>query len=492
MTIDPTQALVVALDDAVQRLNARGLDDVLRDAGIGAIPRTESPVWSDVPRMELGAGHRSLVELAQRSIGTPGTRIRDGRIEVEHNTRLKPWTARGRLSKPGLLEEIYRTEPVVFKSVNEISALVCNASYEPSLPDSLPARARDIVQAQHEGIRRAMLRDDFLVNAASFIKYGWAFFEVLWDNPSSPTPFGLEFREQSTVERWLFDDRRYRWLATEFRTGGDVSETYIIPNGRSYRSARSLLVNLFPQGNNLEGVSPIRVIVGLRKLKELILQSFGISYQKYAVPIATIVYELTDASAAVIAQMGAAQHKGEAQDLIDRLQAMRSRLGAVLPIPAGYRLEYQNPTSDMPDPKPILDYLDMMMALVFANEGALLGSQSFGSYAMARTSDEKFMRSAPLYAGRIASSLTNLLHLGMELNGIDLATLPELPLYTFRFNGTQDASRFLGDLIQVMGANPARWPDEVKRAAAARLGLPADVFDQPMGTLDAAIRSEEE
>ncbi len=436
---DEYTALAAAIGGAVDKLNRTTLRQVYQDVGIAPPPPIVAPQWDTVSRVDLSAESVGVIELAQRAIGKPGTRISDGRIEIEHNPRLKPWKARGRLSKPGLHEEVYRTEPVVFKSVNEIAALICNASYEPYLPDSLDADVAEEVQRQHLAIKRAMLRDDFLTNASSFVKHGFAFFEILWET-QAPTVAGLEFREQATIYRWIFDDRQSKWLATEFQTGQEAAEQYVIPNGNTIRTARSLLVNLHAQGNNLEGVSPIRVVVGLRKLKELILQSFGISYQKYAVPIATIVHETTDAAVAILDRMQAGEHKGEIQELINRIQNLRARLGAVLPIPAGYRLEYQNPTTDMPDPKPILDYLDMMMALVFANEGALLGSQSFGSYAMAKTSDEKFMRSAPVYAERIAAALTKLLHTGLELNGVDLATVDELPCYGFRFNGTQDAT----------------------------------------------------
>jgi hypothetical protein len=131
----------------------------------------------------------------------------------------------------------------------------------------------------------------------------------------------------------------------------------------------------------------------------------------------------------------------------------------------------------MPDPTPMLQYIDAMIAMVFSNEGALLGTQSFGSYAMASVSDAKFMRSAPTYASRVSSALTKLLHTGLALNGYDLDELPALPVYGFRFNGTQDASKWIDDLTKTMAAGPSSWPDEVRSATSARLGLSRDALD---------------
>lgn len=461
----------------VDRLNTPDIRRAMRDAGIEPAPAQVSAPWSRVDGRSRTA--REILA-AQRPVGKPGTRISDGRIDIEHNTLLKPSLARGFVGKPGLCEEIYRTEPIVFKSVNEIASLICNASYEPHIPEGTPADVAAEIERQHLAIKRAMLRDDFLQNAATFVKHGFSFFEVLWET-QDPTPAGLEFREQSTVYRWLFDDRQSKWLGTEFKTGGQSSEMYVIPNGNTLRSARSLLVNIHAQGNNLEGVSPIRVVVGLRKLKELILQAWGLSYQRFALPIAVIAHELVDANN-ILTNIGTAEHKAEVQELITRVENMRSRLPTVIPVPEGRSIRWENPSNDMPDPKPMLDYLDMMMAMVFSNEGALLGSQSFGSYAMAKTSDEKFMRAAPLYAGRVAAALTQLLHTGLRLNGFMPEELERLPKYGFRFEGTQDVSKWLADVTSVMNSSPQNWPDEVRKAAASRLGLPETAFDE-MGSL---------
>lgn len=471
--------------DLVDRLNTPDIRQAMRDAGIEPLPPlNESAEWcaaeyETTPQERLIAATANGEDLYRAAIGKPGTHIIDGRIEVEQNTRVRPYQVRGRLGRPGLNEEVYRSEPVVFKSVNELSSLIEGATYEPDTPEGTPAKVEKEIKRQHRAIRRAMLEGDFLTNAATVLKHGFAPFEITWKGlqENKPTVDTLEFREQASIERWLFDERQSKLDAVEFRTSGTASEHYIIPAGSSSPTdSRFLLCNIFATGLNLEGVSPIRVVIGLRKLKELILQSFGVSYQRFAVPIAVIAHEFVEA-ANLLVDIGAAEHEAEVQDLVNRLQELRSRLPSVIPVPAGRTLRWENPSNDMPDPTPMLNYIDAMIALVFSNEGALLGTQSFGSYAMASVSDAKFMRSAPLYAGRIAKALTRLLHMGLRFNGVDLDELDELPLYGFRFNGTQDASKWLDDLVKTMGADTSSWPEEVRRAAAARLGLSSTALD---------------
>lgn len=428
----------------------------------------------------------------QAEIGLPGTLIRDGRIDVEQNYRLRPYLTRGRISQPGTNEETYRTEPMVFKSVNEITALITTATYEPTTETYVDEETRLIVDAGHRAIQRI---DGgfawFLQNAATLAKHGFAPFELIWnDDPKEfIAPRAINFREQATVERWVWDEE-YRTLAgVQYRTGGMTARkfNYTTPNGPSLPESRTLIINIHASGNNVEGVSPIRVIYGLRALKKLILQAFGISYQKYAVPIAMISHEMVQLATTMLQQASDGAHKAELQTLITRLQNMRSRLGAALPIPAGLKVDYVTPTGDMPDPTPMLEYIDSMMTMVFSNEGSLLGSQSFGSYAMASVADDRFMRAAPVYASRIADALTEVLHKIVLFNhsdpeSVDLSAVR----YGFRFAGTQDASKWLGDVVSVMGGVPvSRWPDEVRRAAATKLGLSASAFDEIAAAIEA-------
>jgi len=455
------------------------LETLLRKYGVTPDVQDERPALQEWSAPNAKA--KQVLQLAAQSeIGAPGTYVIDGRIEVEQTPKLKPYFARGVQGRPGSNEHIYRTEPIVHKSVNEISSLICNATYEPHELEECEAETREIAQAFH---RRLKMIDGgfgcFLQDASSFIKHGFAPFEVVWDVvPGATYPTALRFREQSTVYRWLFDENARRPVGAEFHGNHTSAKPYVLPMGNTPESCRMVVVNFNATGNNIEGVSPVRVATGLRKLKELVLQISGISYQKYGVPVATIVRDIADVAQSVMDAIGTGQtSEGDAQVLANRLSDMRSALGPVLDVPAGLKVEYQTPTGDMPDARGLLEYIDNMIALVFSNEGALLGTQSFGSYAMASVSDSKFMRAAPAYAGSISRVLTQLLHHAIRWNHSDFETVEHLPVYGFRLAGTQDASRWVADMQVLVNARVWTWPDVARRMAAANMGLPSSAFD---------------
>ena len=420
---------------------------------------------------------------AQKEIGVPGTNIVDGRIKVEHNPRLYPGWARGRISRPGLLEEIYKTEPIAFKSINEITALACNATYDVTYPDDTDAQTREIAERADKALKNV---DEGMQNTleamSTAFKLGFAAFEPVWQTKADGFQCikKLAFREQSTVDRWLFDERESELLGADFepRTG----KRYTLTKGGTYATERLVLVNINAVGNNVEGVAPLRVVVGLRKLKELILQISGVSHQKYGVPIAIIVRELANASASLLPELGSEANQAELRRIITRLQNMRATIAPVLDMPIGTTLQYATPTNDMPDVVPLMHYIDTMIALCFHNEGALLGSQSFGSYSMASVSDSKFMRAAPVYASRIGVAFTEILHHMIRWNHDDPDSIESWPSYSFRFAGTQDASKWTDDMAKLVAAQVWTWPDEPRRMAAANMGLSVEAFDEWIAT----------
>jgi hypothetical protein len=453
-------------------LGGKAVIDLYRSMGVET-PALERPAkWSRLTGHELSA--------MSDEIGVPGTRIIDGRIEVERNPRIKPYYARGRLSVPGLLEETYRAEPVVFSSLNSIAALCTNALYEPVLSPDADAELVAIVRDAHNSIRA---QRKSRVDATTAFRFGFATFEPSWmTNVNNRVVLKkLGFREQATVERWLFDERQSELVGAEFLTGGAQMARYILPRGETPEDMRLVVCSVNSTGNNVEGVSPVRVIVGLRKLKELLLNISGVSYQKYGVPIAQIVRELVASTAAELSQLGANSSDDEIRTLSTRLQSIEAQIAPVLPMPIGARVDYVTPASQMPDIRPMLEYIDALMALVFSNEGALLGSQGFGSYAMASVADNRFMRSAPVYARVIADMYTELLHWMIRWNHSDPDSIEEWPEYGYRFAGTQDSTRWAADMQVLASAQVWTWPDAARRMAAANMGLPPNAFDDWTG-----------
>jgi hypothetical protein len=442
-----------------------------------AVAGVDFPVLDTSSKMEDVSGHEWMAE-----IGIPGTRIIDGRIEVEQNPRIKPYYARGRISNPGILEDVYRSEPVVFNSLNSISSLAIGALYEPRLEETdeltraIALRAHRSIAAQQGGVQK------FKRNAATAFRLGFAVHEPVWRRLDDGFILleKLGFREQSTVDRWLFDRRGAELVGASFQTTSlPGMHNYVLPKGDTPDTMRLVLTNIHATGNNVEGVSPVRVAVGLRKLKELLLSIQGVSYQKYGVPIAQVMRKLTDVSAASL--VGTQGSDADIQQVVNRIQGLQAQIAPVLPMDVGIEVEYVTPTNQMPDIRPMLEYVDALMALVFSNEGALLGSQSFGSYAMASVADNRFMRSAPVYAEAIAETMTELLHWMLRWNHPDPDSIEVWPVYGYRFAGTQDATRWAADMQVLASAQVWAWPDEARRMAAANMGLSSTAFDNWTG-----------
>ena len=472
------------LSDMERKLNGNAsVLDAYKSLGIEPPPTYSAPS-AEVLQLAVQSDSGVLRLSTQREIARTGT-SHDGSVAtVEPNLRLRPYLVRGRLSRPGINEEVWRQEPVAFKSCNEVSALIQGATFEPEISADIDAESAELARMCHNKLQRmegGLPR--FQRDVSTLPRQGFATFEVVWHVADSADPLtyptAMPFREQSTVERWLWDARGRNLEFIEYRSGGLSGETYVVPARQSKASQfRSLVVNVHASGQNLEGVSPIRVIVGLRKLKELILGSFGISYQKYSVPVALITEELLTVGGTLTSAAGSQKHSGEVQTLITRLQNLRSRLAAVLPVPAGIRVEYVNPTNDMPDPRPMLDYIDSMIALVFENQVSLLGSQSFGSYGMASVQQDKQFTASLLYADRVAIALTELLHATVLWNHSDPDSIVNLPRYTYRFKGTQNSSAWLADAAVLMGGAPVTsWPEAMQREAATKLGLAPETFE---------------
>jgi hypothetical protein len=430
-------------------------------------------------------GDAHLFAKVQNELGRPGTSTtRRGRnkggvqLTVEQNAALDSYSVRGSYGSPGLYEDMYRRDPGLHRHTNELGAMMCAATYEPGMEFWPDDELREVVRLADLAIKNVKCGFSTVKqNATTLIRNGFAPFEPIWayDDARGWYLYNLPFREQSTVEEWIFDDRQSQLLGCGFRvTNGGQFDDYVLPYGDTPETARLLVANIGATGNNIEGVPAYRPASGYFKLKITILALIGAGLSKYLVPLALIV---SDTANATIAELGSfnTENQGLVQTLINRLQALRARIAPVVQVPPGKKVEYMTPASQMPDMRPLLEYLDFMMAMAFHSEGALLGTQT-GSYALAGAKESSFMRSAPQYALRMCSALDQLLKWHVQFNYSKADQLAEWPKYSFRFAGSQDQSKWTDDLVKGLPA-VQQMPPVVRRMWAGGLGLPANAFD---------------
>lgn len=420
----------------------------------------------------------------QQEIGIVGTKSIRGRISVEQNSLMLPFMYRGRSGQPKIGREMYTTDTGMFKHANEITGHVTSGIFEPKIPKEYDERTAAVVKRLHRAIcnvrggQRRFKRNAML----PAITDGFSVFEPCWERAPDGLirPWKLEPRETSTVDGWVFDERGSELIGANFvaPTDGGAKERYFLPRGTDPLTSRLLLISLNSIGNNVEGVSPGRPCVGLRRMKELILTCYGIGFQKHGAPIAQVMFDLVDATIGELGGVGTEAHKAEVAALLVRLRDIRARLGAVLPIPLGIRVEYVTPAADLPDPVEFLKYIDFAIALAYSNEGALLG-QGSGSYALASAKEGSFMSSAASYALALAEGYEELMRVGLTANLGELESYPE---YGVRFAGTQDGPAWVNAQLALTNLRIGQQPVAVQEMAESIQGLPKGTFAEQVAT----------
>lgn len=418
------------------------------------------------------------IEVPDEEVGRPGTLTAAGIIRAEPSYRLSPYIARGASSCPGIYDEHYR-KPLVYKSQQSIRELLVAGAWDIEIPDDVNEDQREEVERAVREIWRALHNttdgwEHYLEHAASCVHMGFAPFEVVWSDDDLPKR--IAFREQSTVNSWLFDGDFRELAGARFLVGGDASTNYALPaTGERLRDRRLIVVTLGGRGLNVEGVPPTRVVDALLCKKELILTIQAACAERFGAPILVAGFDEKVASA--LAGAGV-MNNGEAdrRDFFDQLADMMALDTPTFSVPAGLKAYYVNPAGTPPDFGDQLEYIDSQVMLAFSNQGALLGQQSVhGSYALAEVAADDFLSSAPYYARIVSRPINQLIRDILRLKY--QLTLDAYPRLVWRRGGAADTSRWIADLVALESVR-AQLPDVVLGAALEKLGLPADAYKQ--------------
>lgn len=422
----------------------------------------------------------------QTPIGTTGTAMWDGQIDVEHNPKYQPYYVRGSWGQPGLYEELYRSEPQVFDAVNERVETLVAGTWELQMPKRCPDEHKkqlaELVLFHGTKIQNIYSGwDNFIEHAATgCLKHGFTPFEILWAvGKTRLWVYDLQFREQSTVERWQFDESKTYLIGMECATGiGSNNQCYTIPAmGETLGEHRLLLCNVNAIGNNVEGISPIRPSLHYITFKQLLMQIAAVMAEKYGVPI-TYIYEDPAAIAALNGVGGTTSDDEEMDDVYDVIEEMGALDATVLTLPGAIRVGTTGTTGTMPDFKALIDYCDQMIRTPFNNEGALLGLQAtVGSYSLGEVKERESLASAPYYARRICTALNALIR---KIVRHEIGDLPEYPQWVWRVDGLQDTGAWLKDVQSLLPGTPITdYPPKLKDAVLEKMGLAPDVLDMP-------------
>jgi len=436
------------------------------------------------------------VEMADE-IGRPGTKFYDGELEMEQVGKYAPFQVRGVYGEPGLLDKQYRQEPVIRDSIDSIVEIQMSADRFVDPPEAKYFASDQRHQAVVEWSRRMNLvfnnlesnlphEDGFaryVADAANSVAtFGFSPHEVVWRNEGwqgfdTYVPKKIPYRETSTVWRWVMDNSHSRLVAIDFNTSTDIgvrdSPEYTLPvRGPRLRDHKAVVARLSARGANWEGVAPARSTQHWIKFKQLLGQIAAATAQKYGVPTTFIRLDPSFFSA-LPNPMDADQ--GAIKEVVDKLDIKQATECAIVGLPGGLEADLQSPAGTMPDFEDLIRYCDEQIAKPYSNEGSLLGHEH-GSYALAESKDNAFMRSAPMYNRVIMEPINGLMRM---MAREEFGVLPAYPTMKFKLNAMHDAESFVEDVSNLFAPNESvtRWPEKVRKAVAKKLGMRENAFD---------------
>lgn len=425
------------------------------------------------------AGVTALRETVEAEIGSAGQRMYNGQIQTDPNLVYGPMTVRGAYSAPGLYEQIYRTEPLVYDAVRTHTETLVSGTWELQMP-KLVAPGKKAALTKFVKYHQARLMSveggwpRAVEHFCAMIKDGFALHEVIWAHDHDAGRWFIKrfaYRFPGSLHSWIMDDKQRQLLAVRFEiAGGSNPMSYALPYaGQRAQDRRVLLQSMGGYGNDFEGVAPLRTALIYSKLKQLLIQIQALSADIFGVPRRVVRRDP--------AWTGAPASKSDAYAAFHSVARGRSVDGPVDLLPDGIAVEVVTPSGAMPSFQEMIDYCDRQMLVPFSNEGSLLGiASSGGAYALGEVKEREQLRTAPYYARLIAGPINDLLaHLCRD----EMGDLPEYPKLVWRMDGTEDASAWLKDVRESMPGVPMQdWPPKLRSAALEKLKLPPDTFDQ--------------
>jgi len=415
----------------------------------------------------------NFADAVGEEVGIVGTRVTVGRIAIEPSASFRPYYVRGTSGNPRLYEEYWRSDNIIFDSYQSSVELLLSGRYDLTIPEDAPEEDRERLEEFAAFYKSKFLNikggwDKYVEEAASSLLFGFAPFEVVWarDAEGRPYPHKIAFREQNTVERWLFCERGDQLDAGQFQTGGDTTRRFTLTaHGARVEDHKLLIANVNARGNNVEGISLLRPIIHWVRLKRILIQIAGVCAEKYGVPIVQIFRDPAYAN-----EYGLAPDDDQKKDLRAVYGALRSVESAAIEMPDGLRAELLAPPGTMPNLQTLLEFCDQQIARVFSNEGSLLGRNQIGSYALGEVKERDFIRSAPFFARRILKPINDLIRvLARDWFGDDVPDF--IPQMRYILDAFRDSSRWIQDVNSLMPNGQWRDVPEVAEQVFKELGI---------------------
>lgn len=396
---------------------------------IGEAPENESSAFQTGVKMQTEA------------VGNSGTQIFGGYFSEEYLNEL-----RGRRGARQW-DEMRRSEAQISMLMNAVMNPIKSANWAVEAPDE--SDAQSVLQA--ELVKTCIFDmidfDTFKHEALTVVPFGFSLMEVVhsveYNHPKFGTYNGLKalaFRSQKTIENWQLENKTGKLLGVNQYTYSDLGGNQFIPG-------QFLLVFTHAkEGDNYEGISALRPMLGAYKRKELYLKLAAIGIERYAIgtPIGTIPK---------------GKEKGPEVDQFKTvLQNYTSHESSFITKPEGWDIEIQKGDFDASKIKELLTFENTEFANAIVGNFLALGMNGGGgAYALGSNLGEFFTSGIQAYADLICSTINrDLIPNLVKLNFGDQRAYPKM-----KVTGISDkAGKELAETIKYLADSRSLDPDK--------------------------------
>lgn len=374
------------------------------------------------------------------SKGNSGTQIFGGYFSEEYLSNL-----RGRRAAQQW-DEMRRSESQISMLMNAIINPIKAANW-----DFEPYDANDPECVKHcELVKHCMLDmidfDTFKGEALTMIPFGFSLMEVVHSVTFDDEKFGtfnglkaLSFRAQKTIENWQLEPKTGRLVGVNQYTYSDLGGNQFIPG------EFLLCFTLNKEGDNYEGISALRPMLGAYKRKELYLQLAAIGVERYAIgtPIGTVP--------------AGKEKSPEYQSFLKTLQNYTSHEASYITVPQGWTIDVKQNDFDASKIKELIVMENTEFANAVVANFLVLGLHGSGSsLALGSNLLEFFTTGIQAYADLVCSTINR----NLSPNLVKMNFGPQRGYPKMRVSGISDkAGKELAETIKFLADSRALDPD---------------------------------
>lgn len=368
-------------------------------------------------------------------LGLPGLDQHSGYIFEERHPKLQGRTAMW------TYEEMSQNDPIIGAALYAIEAYLRKVKYQVRPADSTPEAVAEAAFVKSCMYDMDQSWGEFVSDAQTMLVYGFSLHETVYKYRRGLTERNRRFRSK-------YDDGRVGWRALSMRAQKTIDSWDIDPDTGEILGAwqeappnytktylpmsKCVLFRTRSYKNNPEGFSVLRRAYRPWNMKKRLeeIEAIGIARDLAGLPVIEVPPEIMSPNATPAQK----QVRAQMQRMVSLIA--RDRLeGMVFPSetgqdgqPSGYkvRLMSSGGSKQILADLPIRRY-DSRIAMCFAAEFLMLGTDKTGSFAAASEHSGHFSRSLEWYSDVVCEAFNKtLIPRLMEVNGVDPAKWPTL------------------------------------------------------------------